>query len=129
MQKGMSRFSQHQENIMSEEFSFLLYVAILLHQTFIIISGASSKHQMPQYSATLTVSGQLPSAPWDICIYSLTWISLYSLHLFEMSLQLPTTTLFLSAPDHYLTTAQITSCSPVSDSCLIYWFLITSFSY
>lgn len=40
-------------------------------QAFIIISSTSCKHQMPQTSATSTVSGQPPSAPWDICIYFL----------------------------------------------------------
>lgn len=101
------RFSQHRKNNMSEEFCFLLCVMTASHQTFIIISSASSKHQMPQCKATLTVSGHLPSTPWDICIYSLTWITLFSLHLFEMTRQLPTSTLCLSGPDHCLVTIQI----------------------
>lgn len=97
----------HQKNSRSEEFCFLLCVETPPCQTFIIISSASSKHQMPLYSATSTVSGQLPSAPWDICIYSLTWITLFSLHLFEMTRQLPSSALCLSGPDVWLTRIQI----------------------
>lgn len=74
---------------------------------FIIISSTSSKHQMPRYSATSTVSGQLPSASWDICIHSLTWITLFSLHLFEMTRQLPSSALCLSGFDGWLTRVQI----------------------
>lgn len=48
-----------------------VFLFSLLCQAFIIISSTSCKHQMPQTSATSTVSGQPPSAPWDICIYFL----------------------------------------------------------
>lgn len=50
---------------------FFLFFFSLLCQAFIIISSTSCKHQMPQTSATSTVSGRPPSAPWDICIYFL----------------------------------------------------------
>lgn len=97
----------HQKNSMSKQFCFLLCVETPSCQTFIIISSTSRKHQMPRYSATSTVSGQLPSAPWDICIYSPTWITLFSLHLFEMTRQLPSSTLYSSGPECWLTGIQI----------------------
>lgn len=66
-------------------FSFSLWC-----QAFIIISSMSCKHQMPQTSATSTVSGRPPSAPWDICIYFLS--PGFSIHLLEMTRQLPSGT-------------------------------------
>lgn len=50
---------------------FFLFFFSLLYQAFIIISSMSCKHQMPQTSATSTVSERPPTAPWDICIYFL----------------------------------------------------------
>lgn len=104
----------HQKNNMSEGLCFFSCVKIQSCQTFIIISSMSSEQQMLQYSATMTVSGQLPSAPWDKCIYSLTWITLLSLHLFEMTLQLPSFSPCLSGPD------VVCDCSAIFDPCVYY---------
>lgn len=64
-------------------------------QAFIIVSDAARRQQMPPPGVASTVSGQLPSALWDIRLSSsFTWITLFSLGSCRSS---------LSGPDWLLT--------------------------